>query len=410
MNYDDYKDVDVNNKIVVMLRGKPADFPSEEGAHYVSRNQRRAAAVKHGAVGMISLQTPQEEARYSYQRIVKTIATPAMNWLNEQQQPNDYFPQLKARALLSVDAASKLLANANYNYEQLIELAKANKPLPKFKLEGKLAVKSRSLHKSVVSHNVVAMIEGTDPALRDQVIVYSAHLDHIGTSHTAHQTDDQATHAENDIDIVNNGALDNASGVAIMLETARLFAENPPKRSILFVAVTGEEKGLLGSDFFARNPTVDIDNIVANINLDMPLILYPIGDVIAFGAQHSTMGQFVQQAAERVGLQLSPDPMPEENIFVRSDHYSFVKQGVPSVFLMPGFKSLDESVDGGKIFKEFFAEHYHQETDESTLPINYQSGAIFTQVNYLIGDNIANSDQLPRWHENNFFGELYKRK
>ena len=193
-----------------------------------------------------------------------------------------------------------------------------------------------------------------------------------------------------------------------MIETARMYMEQKqrPKRSILFVAVTGEEKGLLGSNYFAHYPTVKGD-MVANINLDMPMILYPFGDVIAIGAQHSTMWDNVTQAAAEYDITLSPDPMPEQALFTRSDHYSWVKQGVPSIFLVPGFKSKDSEIDGGKVLGMFLQKHYHKASDDVNLPINYDAGLTFTKINFSIGVNIANADEAPRWHDGNYFGETF---
>jgi Zn-dependent M28 family amino/carboxypeptidase len=153
-----------------------------------------------------------------------------------------------------------------------------------------------------------------------------------------------------------------------MLETARLFTQGqPPRRSILFVAVTAEEKGLVGSEYFAMNPTVPIGSIVSELNLDMPRLLYDFGDVIAFGAEHSSLGNTVREAAQSFGIELTPDPFPEQNIFVRSDHYRFVQQGVPSVFLVTGVKSLDGTVDTQAIFEGFLQEHYHKPSDDLNL-------------------------------------------
>jgi hypothetical protein len=211
------------------------------------------------------------------------------------------------------------------------------------------------------SSNVVGLIEGSDPTLKAQTIILSAHLDHLGI------------HGK-DADKINNGALDNASGIATMLEVARGFkeAKTKPKRSIVLLAVTAEEKGLIGSEYFANNPTVPKAGIAADVNLDMPILLYDFQDVIAFGADRSTIGPAVARAAGRVGIGLSADPLPEEGLFTRSDHYRFVEQGVPSVFLMTGFKN-----GGEKGFKDFLATHYHKPNDDLNQPINYQAGARF---------------------------------
>ncbi len=206
-------------------------------------------------------------------------------------------------------------------------------------------------------------------------------------------------------DTVFNGAMDNASGVATMLEAARAFTTSgkPPRRSILFVALAAEEQGLLGSDFLARNPLVG--KFVANVKLDMPILLYDFKDVVAFGAEHSTLGPIVAAAAAKMGVEVSPDPMPSENLFMRSDHYSFVKQGIPSVFLVTGFKN-----GGEKAFRDFLKTNYHQPSDQIDLPFDWRAAARFAKINYLIAREIADVDQAPLWYEGNSYGNRYAKK
>ena len=399
LNHDDYADIDVKDKIVVLLMGYPETFPSEQGAHFSNSRVKAETAAKKGAVGIIYLPTPKSERRYSYARMMKNAGRPSFSWVDDKGAVSNSFPEIKGSAIISIETAKTLFNDEKISFDQIVELAENNEPLPGFTLKYSATLATETTHEETLSYNIAGIVEGTDPVLKNEYVIYSAHLDHIGIHGD-----------EGESDTINNGALDNAAGTSIMIETARIFSQRPAKRSILFIAVTGEEKGLLGSDYFSRHPTVPIEQIIANVNIDMPLILYPIGDVIAFGAEHSSMGNYVQRAAEKIGLQLSPDPMPEQNIFVRSDHYSFVKQGVPSVFLIPGFKSLDESIDGGEIFRKFLAEHYHQASDETDLPINYEAGAKFTQVNFLIGEEIANSANTPKWHEGNFFGDLFSKQ
>ncbi len=400
-NHNDYADINVKDKIVVMLSQTPLNLPSEEAAHFASRQQRVKTAAKHGAIGVIYLQTPQSEKRYSYQRMLGSLGKPSFEWLTPEGIPGNHIESIKGGALLSIETAKQLFEGLPHSYEQLITMADNKEQLPRFDLNQSMTLSKESSHQTVKSANVVGLIEGTDPLLKHEVVMYTAHLDHIGLEnhHDQHQTPTS--------DQVNNGALDNATGTAILLETARLFAANPSRRSVLFVVVTGEEKGLLGSDYFAHYPSIEINNIIANINLDMPLILYPIGDIIAFGAEHSSLNQYVQRATEKAGLQVSPDPMPEQNIFVRSDHYSMVKKGVPAIFLMPGFKSLDPEINGAEIFKTFIAKHYHQPSDSVDLAINYEAGVTFTEVNYMIGTEVANSDTRPQWNEGDFFGKTF---
>jgi len=239
--------------------------------------------------------------------------------------------------------------------------------------------------------------------MTNEYVLYIAHLDHIGELHSG-SGDGQNK------DMINNGALDNASGVSVMLETARLFAQGQTtRRSILFVAVTAEEKGLVGSEYFAMNPTVPVDSIVAVINLDMPLLLYDFDDVIAFGAEHSSLGDSVREAAQSYSTELSPDPFPEQNIFIRSDHYRFVQQGIPSVFLVTGMKSRDGSVNTQPIYEGFLQQHYHKPSDDLNLPINYTAAARFTEINTKIGELLANDPDRPSWHEGDFFGRTYAK-
>jgi Zn-dependent M28 family amino/carboxypeptidase len=231
--------------------------------------------------------------------------------------------------------------------------------------------------------------------LRDEYVVLVAHLDHDGIG------------AEVDGDRIYNGALDNAGGIATMLEAARALTSDPPRRSVLFLAVSAEEKGLLGSEYFAHYPTVPMQNIVAAVNLDMPVLLYDFTDVIAFGAQHSSLQQVLEAALARVGLTLTPDPIPDQALFTRSDHYNFVQQGVPSIFLMTGWNTAAGPGEGGKVFLEFLTTHYHRPSDDVERPIDYAAGAKFAHVNYLIAREIANADARPRWNDGDFFGGLF---
>jgi Zn-dependent M28 family amino/carboxypeptidase len=242
--------------------------------------------------------------------------------------------------------------------------------------------------------NVIGILPGSDPVLKNEYVVLSAHLDHVGTD------------PKRDGDKIFNGAMDNASGVATMLETARAFAESKQrlKRSILFVALAGEEMGLLGSSHLARNPVVGSGKVVADINLDMPILLYDFQDVIAFGGEHSTMGEITARAGASMGVSVTPDPMPEEQFFERSDHYSFVKMGVPSIFLMTGFKN-----GGEKAFRTFLAKNYHQPSDQIDLPFNWEAGAKFARLNYLIAREIADAAEPPRWYAGDAFGERYAK-
>lgn len=182
----------------------------------------------------------------------------------------------------------------------------------------------------------------------------------------------------------------------------KFSAGEPPRRSVLFVALAAEEMGLLGSEYFAQHPTVPADAMVANVNLDMPILLHEFTDVIAFGAQHSSLKETAQMAAASMGVTLSPDPVPNMVLFVRSDHYNFVKQGIPSVFLFLGFEN-----GGEEKFRWFMGTNYHRPGDDISQEILWDQAARFAEINYRIAKSIANADERPSWNEGDFFGDYF---
>jgi Zn-dependent M28 family amino/carboxypeptidase len=399
LQHNDYQDMDVKGKVVVALSGKPKSFPSEEGAHFGSGSEKRRHASENGAVGFITISTPRGEKIRPYQNLLNFIHTPSVRWLDKDGNPSGVYPQLKGAAYFSKEAAELVFADAEQTLEQIYAMLEKDESPKGFDLPLEIKLESTSTHKAISSPNVIAILEGSDPSLKNEYVVYSAHSDHIGFAKTVKK------------DKINNGAMDNASGTSVLLETARLFSQldERPKRSIVFVAVTGEEKGLLGSDYYAQNPTVPVGSMVANVNLDMPILTYEFADVIAFGADHSDMKSSVAKAAEKIGLELSPDPMPDQALFTRSDHYSFVKQGIPSVFLVPGFKSADPDVDGSKQFSHFLKTNYHKPGDDFSQAFNWKAATKFAEVNYHIGLTLANQAQRSSWNEGDFFGDTFSK-
>jgi len=399
LQHNDYLDMDVKGKVVVALSGKPKSFPSEEGAHFGSSREKFRHASENGAVGFITISTPKGEKVRPYQNLLNFLHTPTVRWLDKDGNPSGVYPQIKGSAYFSKEAAELVFADAEQNLEQIYAMLEKDESPKGFDLPMDIQLESKSNHKSISSPNVVGILEGSDPSLKDEYVVYSAHSDHIGFAKTVKK------------DKINNGAMDNATGTSVLMETARLFSqlEERPNRSILFVAVTGEEKGLLGSDYYAQNPTVPLGSMVANVNLDMPILTYEFADVIAFGAHHSDMKSSVAKAAEKIGLELSPDPMPEQALFTRSDHYSFVKQGIPSVFLVPGFKSADPDIDGSKQFSNFLKTNYHKPGDDFSQAFNWKAATKFAEVNYHIGLTLANQAQRSSWNEGDFFGDTFSK-
>lgn len=399
---DDYAGLDVKGKVVVMLPGRPDHLPSEEAAHIGSLKAR--TAVEKGAVGIISINTPKSEKQNPFAQGVLYLHQPRLRWLHADGIAEGDYPQLKISASLDMKPAEALFAKAPVPLKDIYAQLEKKQSPKGFALPGEVSFSRQSEHQQISSPNVAAVLEGSDPTLKNEYVVVTAHSDHIGVGVDMRSKDR-----------INNGLMDNAAGVAILLETARLFVNAPvkPKRSILFLAVTGEEKGLLGADYFAHNPTRPIDKLVANVNLDMPVLLYPFADIVAFGANHSSLGPVVAKAAGLYDVKLAADPMPDQAIFTRSDHYTLVKQGVPSVFLMTGFTSRDPKQKGGEVWGKFFAKHYHKPTDDVAGltkdfgAIRYDYGALFADINYAIGTDIANAPERPVWTKESFFGKIF---
>lgn len=393
---DDYRGLDVKGKIVVTLSGYPKGMPSEIGAHLSA--SKTEAAARHGAIGWLSIATLQSNKTRPWAQRVRFAGNPSVTWVGPDGKPFDSSYGMKGGALLNAPVAEAVFAGAPKSLKAVLAEADKAGGRPKgFTLKTSARVTQSATVTRVTSPNVAAVLPGSDPALAGQYVVLSAHLDHIGVS-PAKPGDTAET------DRINNGALDNAAGIATMLEVARAAAEaqDKPRRSILFLASTGEEKGLLGADYFARHPTVPTASIVGNVDLDMPLLLYPFTDVVAFGADHSTLGPLVAGAVAPMGLALAPDPMPEESIFVRSDHYMFVKQGVPAVFLATGFAN-----GGGEQWRKFLSGNYHNRGDDMQQPIDWEAGARFAEANYRITRAMADADTVPLWYQGDYFGAVF---
>ncbi|WP_105102665.1 M28 family metallopeptidase [Microbulbifer pacificus] len=401
---DDYAGLDLKGKIAVILDGRPPQLPNEVGAHYASGRTKRETAAAHGAVGYITLNTPAREARRPFARSSEHLNDPSFDWLGADGVPGNAVAGMHPGVVLDMPAAKKLFAGAPKDLDSIFAAMEKGETPKGFALPVRASLASHSSHKQIQSPNVVGLLPGSDPKLKDEYVVFSAHLDHIGVNEEGHGEAGEGAH-----DLINNGAQDNAAGIAVMLEVARLFAEagQAPRRSMLFVAVTAEEEGLLGSDYFAQHPPVAGKAMVANINLDMPMLLYPFKDVIAFGAEHSSLGQTAAHAAEKTGLKLSPDPMPEQVIFVRSDHYSFVRQGVPSIYLITGREAVDPKINGTEAQVEFLKSRYHRPSDEADDQISYVAAKQFADVNFAIAREVADSEEKPRWNAGDFFGDLY---
>jgi Zn-dependent M28 family amino/carboxypeptidase len=394
--HNDYAGLNVKGKIAVVLAGAPSSFQTEERAHYNSGRTKRLAAEKAGAVGVLTVVTPTSEKGYNFARQAEGWQTSSMTWLKADGEAFRVAPTVANLGVISLKGAEKLFAGSRTSFADVVKASEtpAGKT-PRFALPANATVVSNSAVSPVKSANVAGLLEGSDPALKNEVVVLSAHLDHEGIGREVNG------------DKLYNGAMDNAAGIATMLEVARGFQESGerPKRSVLFLAVTAEEKGLVGAEYYAHNPTFPKTALVANVNLDMPVLNYDFVDVTAFGAERSSLGPLVQQAAARVGVALAPDPLPHEGLFTRSDHYRFVEQGVPAVFLMTGFGG-----QGREQFTKFLSERYHKPNDDLEQPIDWQAGAKFVKINYEIAREVAGAEQRPAWNKGDFFGEQFGRR
>jgi hypothetical protein len=395
--YDDYAGLDVRGKLVLVIFGAPSAFPSTERAYYSDGIVKARNAVAHGAVGELSIMMPEDWKRYPWEWLVPQIQVGEMHWLSKSGLPHDFFPELRGNALLSQHGAESVFAGAPKTLDQIFAGARASKPQG-FALPVSVRVHTVATQAVVQSANIIAELKGSDPALRDQYVVYTAHVDHLGICPAV------------DGDNVCHGALDNASGTSTLLEIARAYASLPkaPRRSVLFVFVTGEEMGLLGSDYYAHFPTVPLKSIVANVNIDLaPGSYFPMKDVVALGAEHSTMGEEVAAAAKVMGYDVSPDPMPEEVSFIRSDQYSFVLQGVPAVDIEDGVKSTDPKINGLAVVKKWLVTRYHTPLDNIDQPIDFDSAAKGAVMNFLVGYQVAQHDVPPGWIKGDFFGTTF---
>jgi Zn-dependent M28 family amino/carboxypeptidase len=286
-----------------------------------------------------------------------------------------------------------LFEGAKVKWADVLAAEKKGGKMPTGALLGTLATASKTRIRAVESHNVVGMIEGSDPKLKSQYVVLSAHLDHVGVGEPVNG------------DRIYNGAMDNAIGTSMILEIARSIQAMPqkPRRSILIIALTSEEKGLIGSDYFGHNPTVPKESLVADVNLDMPILTYPLQDLVVLGGERSSIGPAVAAAAAAEGLKVVPDPAPEEMFFVRSDHYSFVQSGIPAVSIDTG-----PGGPGAAAQKLFLDNNYHKPSDQLDLPFDWNSAAKFKHVGLATALSLANGDERPRWNKGDFFGVLFR--
>jgi peptidase M28-like protein len=396
LGYTDFENVDLKGRIVVILSGAPAKFPNSQRAYHSWNERKWSLLVEHGAVGAITVASPVDEKRLPWERIVGMSWTPQMRWLDADGKPQRAFPELKLRFRFNHEAAARLFENAASSFEDVMAAADAGQPQG-FGLPGMLTLSATTGLRKTESANVLGLLPGSDPNLRNEIIVVTAHLDHLGRGSAVNG------------DSIYNGAQDNAIGIAVLLEMARALhvSNTKPRRSVLFAAVTAEEKGLLGSDYFAESPRSDGRRIVANVNIDMPMPFVPVRDFVALGGEHSTLGTLARNAASAQGYKLSPELAPEEVGFIRSDQFSFIRHGVPALVVDSGYQARDPGVDAAALQKQFRETNYHQPSDDLSLPLDYATAADLARIDLRIVLDAANGASAPRWNAGDFFAEKF---
>ncbi len=386
---DDYKGLDVKGKIVAILPGVPKGLPNEVEAHFGDDEAKAAIAQAKGAVAVVVLESVAQREQFPFEAIVPYYDYERNTWARPDGTAFAVAAGAPPVGYVGAVGAEKLFQGARIKWSEVLAAERKGGRIPTGPLVGTLKVASKTRLVTQSTRNVVGMISGSDPTLKGEYVVLSAHLDHVGVGDAVNG------------DRIYNGAMDNAVGVATMLEVARKFVASgeKPKRSMLFVALAGEEKGLLGSDYFAHYPPVPKDKLVADVNMDMPILTYPLVDVVALGGERSSLGPVIAAAAATEGLKVVPDPSPEEMFFVRSDHYSFVKAGIPAVSLDTG-----PGGQGAEAQKKFLAENYHKPSDQIDLPFDWNSAAKYMRLNYAIARTLTDAPERPRWNKGDFFG------
>ena len=385
-NLDELGGLDLNGKIVVYLAGSPADIPTALASHYQSLGQRWKALHEAGAIGYIAIPNPAS-MDIPWSRISVNRNLPSMDLADPEFKETQ---GLDLAIAFNPSAAELLFAGSGHTFAEIAALGKDRKPLPHFPLDTSLQAAAAIIAKPVTSANVVAKLPGTDPTLKDEFVVLSAHIDHLGIG------------APINGDRIYHGAMDNGSGSALVLDMAANFKAHPEalKRSVLFLLVTGEEKGLLGSKYFAAHPTVPAKSIVADINVDMFLPIVPLKILKIEGIEESDLGTRAAAIAQSLGVKPIPDPEPLRNAFIRSDQYSFIKKGIPAVKMDVGFEL---GTPEQKIFKDWLTNRYHAPSDDSNQPVDLQSAALYEEIVRRLLIDTANASARPQWKPDSFF-------
>ena len=383
---NDLDGLDLKGAVVVYINATPQTLPAALQAHFGSAVERWRMYRAAGAVGTISIANPKNIdvpwARSTGQRLqaAMSLADPSLN----------EYPGQQVAITMNPAYADLLFDGSGHTFDELVALDDQGKPVPHFALPARVSAQISVTRTQLDSQNVAGILLGTDPVRRSEFVVLSAHLDHLGVSTPIKG------------DAIYNGAMDNASGVAAILEVAaRLHASGErPARSLIFVAVTAEEKGELGSRYFAARPTVPRSSIVADINTDMFLPLFPLRQLMVLGLDESDLGDDVRAVAASAHLEVQRDPEPQRNRFIRSDQYSFVRAGIPALAMKVGYEA---NTPQEVIAQKWTAERYHAPSDDLAQPVDRESADAYVDVVRRLAVRVANRPDRPRWADSSFF-------
>lgn len=385
-DYDDFAGLDMKGKVAVIISGSPSDMPSALASHYQSISERARALHAVGAIGMISIPNPAAmDIPWSRMTLARTRPSMAL----ADPGPDD-CNCIKLLVTFNPADADKLFRGSPYGFQQLADLAKQRQPLPRFALNASIKAHAKIIRTDVESDNIVARMPGTDPKLKNQYVVLSAHIDHLGIGEPING------------DRIYNGAMDNGSGSALILDIANSLQHSQVKlkRSLLFLWVTAEEKGLLGSKYFAAKPTVPKSSIVADINTDMFLPIFPLKVLTVYGLDESSLGGMVRDVAGQQGVPVQPDPEPLRNAFIRSDQYSFIRQGIPSVAMSVGYRP---GTPEATTHKQWLTQRYHAPSDDVNQPVDLEAAGKFEDIVEALAVKVADAPQRPQWENDSFF-------
>jgi Zn-dependent M28 family amino/carboxypeptidase len=389
-NWNDYKDIDVNGKILLMMNNDPSNdpklFAGKRRLYYGRWDYKYDIAAKKGAIGAIIIHT-DESASYGWEVVQSS-------WSEENFDLSDNkAPKASLNGWLTYEASKRFVALSGHDIDELMNSAENInfKPLP---LNIKINLSIKATVKEVQTSNVFAYIEGSDAKLKNELVIYTSHFDHLGVG------------VPIDGDSIYNGAFDNATGVSSLISLAKAFSKLAvkPKRSILFAAVTGEEQGLLGSEYYAQNPTFPLSNIIACINIDAINIFGETKNITVIDGDQSNLFDIVNSEAKKLNMFAVKDRNPEHGLFYRSDQFSFAKQGVPSIYISNGDEYVKtRSPEISKVIKEWEENSYHQPNDEVQSWWDFAGMAKNVKLFFLVGNKIANDTNRPTLKSNKYF-------